>query len=166
MVPLQRVDFFCAVGLWCQRSAYTIGARFRSGGVKRFWVHASACLSITVRRWDDSTQSIGAGFRWFLFHCMRIYGPIGESWAIFSGFWSYLSFGKHSPYITHASCQRAVRVSLGYRITTIHIKRVLWSVNCNCVVSWILTTQLQPSEQLPRMHIVKPLRGKALRAVS
>jgi hypothetical protein len=45
MAPLQRVDFFCAVGLWFQRSVYTIGARFRSGGVNRF---LGACVGLSI----------------------------------------------------------------------------------------------------------------------
>jgi hypothetical protein len=64
-----------------------------------FWVHASACLSVPVRRWDDSTQSIGAGFRWFLFHCMRIYDPAVGA-IFFSISWFYLSFGNYSLYTT------------------------------------------------------------------
>jgi hypothetical protein len=82
-----------------------MGRDLRSGGVNRFRVHASARLSITVRRWDDSTQSIGAGFRLFvfLFHCIRIYDAGKRAaWAILFGmFWSLtFSLGNCFPYIT------------------------------------------------------------------
>ncbi|KAJ5027098.1 hypothetical protein J3E72DRAFT_278099 [Bipolaris maydis] len=84
MAPYKGVDFLCTVGLWGFQavSVYTIvGAILRSGGVKALlWVIGFLGALTSVRRWDDSTQSLAQGrFRWslllffFIFHCMRIY---------------------------------------------------------------------------------------------
>jgi hypothetical protein len=101
-----------------------MGRDLRSGGVNRFRVHASARLSITVRRWDDSTQSIGAGFRWFLFRCMRIYDPMGELGRSFESLGLIFPSGTVL-FIQHASLKRAVSI---YRIQNHNLSTLNFSV--------------------------------------
>jgi hypothetical protein len=77
-----------------------MGRDFEAAVSIGFWVHASACLSITVRRWDDSTQSAQVS-RWFPFPCTRIYDPLGARWGnLFLNVLVYLSLGKSSLYYT------------------------------------------------------------------
>jgi hypothetical protein len=100
--PLCDWSLVSAVGIYH-------GARFAK---RRCQSVLGACVGLSINNCttrDDSTQSIGAGFRWFLFNCTRIYDPGVERLGRSFLYVLLLSFPSGTVLlILHASSQRAV----------------------------------------------------------
>ncbi|KAJ6271003.1 hypothetical protein PSV08DRAFT_300773 [Bipolaris maydis] len=117
MAPYKGVDFLCTVGLWGFQavSVYTIvGAILRSGGVKALlWVIGFLGALTSVRRWDDSTQSLAQG-RFRFIRRPRLGGfdlffdlssIISSSGALFSSYITRLVFSRAvNPRNGNATC--------------------------------------------------------------